>query len=89
MQKSNYELPRDVEMLLGLACILPYLEIMQGPSKFAQGQDTFICDFISTLKFAEANLFIMYCDNEKKYNPQHFSLLVELIEHISDVVCLT
>jgi hypothetical protein len=24
--KNNYELPCDVEMLLGLACILPYLE---------------------------------------------------------------
>jgi hypothetical protein len=76
-------------MLLGLACILTYLETMQGLSKFAQGRDTFICDFIFTLKFAKANLFVMCCDNEKNYNPQHFSLLVEFIEHISDVVCLT
>jgi hypothetical protein len=62
---------------------------MQGPSKFAQGQETFICDLISTLKFAEADIFIRYCDNENKYSPQHFSLLVELNEHMNDVVCLT
>jgi hypothetical protein len=46
--KSNYKLLCYVEMLLGLACILPCLEIME--SKFAQGWDTFIYDFISTLK---------------------------------------
>ncbi len=31
----------------------------------------------------------MYYDSDKNYNPQHFSLLVELIEHINDVVYLT
>jgi hypothetical protein len=35
---------------------------------FTQGRDTFICDFISTLKFAKANLFTMYYDKEKNYN---------------------
>jgi hypothetical protein len=61
---------------------------MQRLFKFAQRQDTFIYDFISALKLAEANLFTMYCDSEKNYNPQHFFLLVESIERISDVVCL-
>jgi hypothetical protein len=87
--KNNYELLHDVEMLLGLACILPYLETMQRLSKFAQEQDTFTYDFIFALKLVKANLFNMYCDIEKNYSPHHFFLLVELIEHISDVVCLT
>ncbi len=78
-----------METLLGLACILPCLKAMQRLFKFTQGRDTFICDFIFALKFVEANLFTMYCDSEKKYNLQHFSLLVELIEHINDVVYLT
>ncbi len=87
--KSNYELLCDVETFLRLACILLYLETMQGLFKFAQGWDTFICDFISALKFAKEDLFIMYCDSENNYNPQHLSLLIEFIEHISDVVYLT
>ncbi len=87
--KSNYKLLCDVETFLRLAWILLYLETMQGLFKFAQGWDTFICDFIFALKFKEEDLFTMYCDIEKNYSPQHFSLLVELIEHISDVVCLT
>jgi hypothetical protein len=48
--KSNYKLLCYVEKLLGLACILPCLETME--SKFAQGWDTFICDFTSSLKLA-------------------------------------
>jgi hypothetical protein len=67
--KTNYKLPCGVEMLLGLACILPYLETIQRLSKFAQGWDIFICDFIFTLKFVEANLFTMHCDNDKLYIP--------------------
>ncbi len=67
--KNNYKLLSDVETLLRLAYILPCLETMQRLFKFAQGHDTFICDFISTLKLAKANLFTMYCDSDKNYNP--------------------
>jgi hypothetical protein len=36
------------EDFVDLACFLPCLEtIVQGLSKFAQGQQTFICEFIS------------------------------------------
>jgi predicted glycosyltransferase involved in capsule biosynthesis len=34
--KSNLELFCDVEMFLGLTCIIPMLELVQGLSKFAQ-----------------------------------------------------
>ncbi len=33
--KANYELLYDVETLLGLACVLPLLELVQGLFKFA------------------------------------------------------
>jgi hypothetical protein len=36
--KTNYELLCDPEMLLGLSCIIPLLELVQGLSKFAQSQ---------------------------------------------------
>jgi hypothetical protein len=75
--KNNYKLLCDVETFRGLACILLCLESMQRLSKFAQRWDTFICDFISTLKLVEEVLFTMYCDSEKNYSPQHISLLVD------------
>ncbi len=77
--KANYELLCDIEILLGLACILPCLETMQGLSKFAKEKDTIICGFIYALKLAKVNLVTMYCNNEKSYNPQHFLLFIDLL----------
>jgi hypothetical protein len=39
--EANYELLCDLETLLGLACVLPLLEAMQGLSKFVQTQTNF------------------------------------------------
>jgi hypothetical protein len=54
--KLSYEPLCDVKTLLGLACVLHLLEVVQGLSKFAQGHHTFIYDFVATLKLCEANL---------------------------------
>jgi hypothetical protein len=36
--KPNYELFCDVETFLGLACLLPLLEVVQCLTKFAKGR---------------------------------------------------
>jgi len=36
--KTNYEFLCDLEMLLGLSCIISLSELVQGLSKFAQNQ---------------------------------------------------
>ncbi len=36
--KINYELMCDLETLLGLSCIIPLLELVQGLSKIARSQ---------------------------------------------------
>jgi hypothetical protein len=66
--KTNYELLCDIKTLLGVACVLLLLEEIQNLFKFAQGCDTFIYDFVFTLKFCEANLFDIYCDTKKRYS---------------------
>ncbi len=50
--KVNHELLCDVEMLLGLACIIPLLKLVQSLSKFAQDCETFICNFVAPFKLA-------------------------------------
>jgi hypothetical protein len=65
--KINYELLCDVKTLLGLACVLPLLETMQRLFKFAQ-RYTFICDFVSTMKLCEVELFTMRYDTKKQYS---------------------
>jgi hypothetical protein len=54
--KVNYELLCDVETFLGLACIMPLLEIMQGLSKFMQGRQNLTCNFVSIVKLVKANV---------------------------------
>jgi hypothetical protein len=66
--KINYELLCDVKTLLGLACVLPLLEVMPRLFKFAHRCDTFICDFVSTIKLCEVELFIMCYDTKNIYS---------------------
>jgi hypothetical protein len=44
MGKVNYELLCNVENFLGLTCIMPLLEVVQGLSKFSQGHQILICE---------------------------------------------
>jgi hypothetical protein len=67
-----------------LVFVLPLLEIVQDMSKFVQGCKTFICDLVATFKLCEANLQEMYCEFDTRFSPKHFSLFLELFEHIND-----
>jgi hypothetical protein len=46
----NYELLFDIETILGLTCLLPMLEALQGLNKYVQNKETFICDFVGSVK---------------------------------------
>lgn len=48
--KANLELLCDNEVFLGLICIIPILQCVQGMSRFAQTYDVLICDFIVVVK---------------------------------------
>jgi hypothetical protein len=47
---QNYEHLRDLQILLGLACILPLLEFMHALIKFAHMWDVFMCYLVVTIK---------------------------------------
>ncbi len=77
--KTNYELLCDIKTLLGVACVLLLLEEIQNLFKSAQGCDTFVYDFVFTLKFCEANLFDIYCDTKKRYSLNTYLCLLILL----------
>ncbi len=52
--KTNYELLCNVEITMGLTCVLPMLEAIQSLSKLAQNRDTFICDYVVAMKLCQA-----------------------------------
>jgi hypothetical protein len=43
------------------------LKIIQGLSKFAQNWGIFICNFVTTIKKCEAQLYKMYCGQQTMY----------------------
>jgi hypothetical protein len=42
----------DVEVILGMPCILPMLECVHASIKVAKGWDVFVCDFVEAMKMA-------------------------------------
>ncbi len=68
----NYELLCDIETIMGLTCLLLMLEVLQGLNKYGQNKNTFICDFVGSVKLCQANLHNMYHDEEKKQNYNDF-----------------
>ncbi len=42
----------DMELILGLPCLLPLFECVHKLIKIAQGQDVFVCDLVEAIKLA-------------------------------------
>jgi hypothetical protein len=82
--KTNQQYLCDVEVFLGLTCIMPLLEAVHAFIKFAQAQDCFVCDFITFMKMCCAELYNMYFDLEKKYSHEHFKAFLDLHEGTFD-----
>jgi hypothetical protein len=83
--KINYELLCDAKTLLSLAFIGSGVGVVQVCTR----HHTFICDFVVAFKFCETNLQEMYYELDIMFSPKHFSLFLELLEHISGKLCLT
>lgn len=52
--RINYELLWNVEIVMGLICVLPMLEAVYSLNKLAQNKDTFICDYVAATKLCQA-----------------------------------
>ncbi len=55
--KTNIGYLCDIEMIMGLICIMPLLEAMHALIKFVQGQNTFVCDFLTFFKRNNVELY--------------------------------
>ncbi len=48
--KTNLQYICDIEVVMGLAYIMPLLELVHALIKFVQAHDTFVCDFVIVVK---------------------------------------
>jgi len=63
----------DVELILGLPCILPLLECVHMLIKIAQGRNAFVCDFVETIKLAQHEFYKLYCDPYTRFDDPTFN----------------
>ncbi len=61
---SNYVLC-DVEIVMGLTCMLLMLEVVQSLNKLIQNKDTFIFYFVIAIKSCQVDIYTMYVNIEK------------------------
>ncbi len=81
--KIGLELLCDVEVLLGLTCIIPMLKLVQRSSKFAQNREVLICNFVDVVKKYEVQLYHMHYDYQTMYGQKEFG---QFLEHSIDVL---
>ncbi len=58
--QDNLVLFGDLELILGLPCLLPMLEVVHILTKFAQCRNVFIVEFVDAMKLVEVDLFCLY-----------------------------
>jgi hypothetical protein len=78
----------DVETLLGLACLVPLMEVVDCMMQFVQSRDVYICDFVGALRECQLQLSTMFLDPDTTFKSDAFSLLHGLEETCSPTIWL-
>jgi hypothetical protein len=69
----------DTNIILGLPCILPMLEYVNGLMKFVQSRDVFMCDYITTVKHCQADLYKMYINLNTSFQAKNFLVFIKVV----------
>ncbi len=83
--RENLELLCNIEVFLGLTCIIPMLECVQNLSKFVQTCDAFIYNFV-VLRNCVGDLYCMYCNEQARYELKDVNQFINIMEHCNDVL---
>jgi hypothetical protein len=62
LAKTTFEFLCDVEIVMGIICIMPMLKVVHEFIKFVQCHDTFVYDFVKVVKVCFVDLYTCYCD---------------------------
>jgi hypothetical protein len=77
--RSNLQKLLDLELIFGLHCILPLLELIHTLIKYTQGKDVYICDFVEAIKMCKVKLYELYIDHECKFKDEAFNAFHSLL----------
>ena len=76
--KANLNLLCEIELLLGLACILLMLEALNYLIKFSQQTTCFVCDMVAAVKLCQADLYLWYIDSDTAYSTDVFQKFTDI-----------
>jgi hypothetical protein len=62
----------DVEVILGIPCILTTFECVHALIKIAHSMDVFVCEFVEFVKLAHQKLYWFHCDLYVNYEDHGF-----------------
>lgn len=79
--QKNMDLMCDLELVFGLPCILPMLEVVHKLIKYTQRQNVFICDFFDTMRLVESNIYQLFVNLFSKYEDFVFFEFIIVYEH--------
>ena len=83
--KGNLNLLCEIELFLGLACILSMLEALNYLIKFSQQTTCFVCDMVAVVKLCQADLYSWYVDSDTAYSANVFHKFRDISNDTSEV----
>jgi hypothetical protein len=77
---------RDVQIIVGLASMMPMLQLANKLMKYSQGNEVFVCDYLAAVKQLQTNLAKHYVESKNKYTHEGFWDLNALCKAHHDVI---
>jgi hypothetical protein len=69
---KNLNVVCDMELILGLPCLLPLFKCVHKLIKIVQGQDVFVCNLVEVVKLAQLELYKFYYHSFTKFKDVGF-----------------
>jgi hypothetical protein len=69
---KNLNVLCDVELILGLPCLLPLFKCVHELIKITQGQDVFVCNLVEVVKLTQLEIYKLYCHSSTKFEDVDF-----------------
>jgi hypothetical protein len=57
---DNFELLCDLDLIIGMPCVMPILEVVHSFIKYVQHQNVFIMEFLDAINLVKFKLFHFY-----------------------------
>jgi hypothetical protein len=83
---TNLEYLCNIEVVVGLMCIMPMLEAIHALIKFVQAHDTFVCDFVIVVNCVVQKIYKLYFHLKTKYGQEHFKAFLDLHDYNNDQI---